>query len=127
MVLEFMSVLGQTNWHEKAHKSLADALMDIMASGVSPTVAEVISRAQTLCPYAEKVLTSSVTQGVTSAHSSLTFLADELAIGDLEEAILGMKEHLSTLDASSSEEKDFLFQSIVALQNEVNQLRARHT
>ena len=127
MVSEFMSVLGQTNWHEKAHKSLADALMDIMASGISPTVAEVISRAQTLCPYAEKVLTSSVTQGVTSAHSSLTFLADELAIGDLEEAILGMKEHLSTLDASSSEEKDFLFQSIVALQNEVNQLRARHT
>ena len=64
---------------------------------------------------------------MTSAHSSLTFLADELAIGDLEEAILGMKEQLSTLDASSSVEKDFLFQSIVALQNEVNQLRARHT
>ena len=126
MIDEFMSVLGQTNWHEKAHKNLADVLMDLTAATPSLTVVELIAKAQERCPYAEKVLTSSVTQGVTSAHDSLLFLADELAIGDLEEAIAGMKEKLASLD-DASDEKGFLFQSIVVLQHEVNQLRARHT
>ncbi len=127
MIDEFMNALGQTNWHDRAHKSLADALMDIAAQSSSLTVAELISKAQALCPYAEKVLTSSVTQGVTSAWDSLRFLADELAIGDLEQAIAEMKEQLTLLDASQTNEKESLFQSIVLLQNEVNQLRMHHT
>ena len=127
MIDEFMSVLGQTNWQERAHKSLADALMDIAAHNSSLTVAELISKAQALCPYAEKVLTSSVTQGVTSAWDSLRFLADELAIGDLEQAIADMKEQLASFDDSQNDDKESLFQSIVLLQNEVNQLRVRHT
>ncbi len=127
MIDEFMNALGQTNWYDRAHKSLADALMDIAAQSSSLTVAELISKAQALCPYAEKVLTSSVTQGVTSAWDSLRFLADELAIGDLEQAIAEMKEQLTLLDASQTNEKESLFQSIVLLQNEVNQLRMHHT
>ena len=126
MVPEFLNVLGQTNWHDKAHSMLANVIMDIICSNPSITVADLIAKAQQSCPYAEKVLTSSLTQGYASSYDTLKFLGEELSLGDLEEAVSDMKDSLSQLPKEAVEEKNQLFQAIVALQNEINTLRARH-
>ena len=51
-------------------------------------------------------------------------MADELAIGDMEDAINAMRIQLD--QSESQEEKDVVFQSILLVQSELNQLRTTH-
>lgn len=125
MVGEFMNELGQTDWHERVHRELAEILMDVVATNPAITVADLISRCQERSKYAERILTSSSIEGSASAHGMLRFLADELSIGDMETAIASMRSQLNS--AGSDEERDMIFQSILMLQSELNSLRSRHT
>lgn len=124
MIGEFMGELGQTEWHEKAHRDLASAIMDLAVEHPDITVAELIMKAGERCPYAPRVLTASTTEGNAPAADTLRFLADELSIGDMEDAIAAMRTHLDA--ATTDEERDETFQAIYALQSELNALRARH-
>lgn len=54
----------------------------------------------------------------------LRFLADELAIGDMESAISSMRDQMS--QTQNDEERDMVFQAIYMLQAELNSLRANH-
>ena len=124
MVFDFMNELGQTDWHEKVHRELAGALMDFVSEQPDITVVDLITKAQGRCPYATRVFTSATTQGLTAAHVTLRFLADELSIGDMEDAIFALRQQMAS--AQTPEEKDMMFQSIVMLQQELNALRANH-
>lgn len=126
MVAEFLNTLGQTNWHDRIHRDLADIVLDILSTTPDITVAELIGKAQERNPLASRVLTSSVTQGIRSAHDSMKFLADELMIGDMEEVISSMRGQIKSEEDRSDEEQEALFQSIVALQHDLNMLRSRH-
>ena len=53
-----------------------------------------------------------------------SFMADELKIGDMEQAIAAMRSQMNT--ASSAEESELAFQSILVLQSELNTLRKHH-
>ena len=54
----------------------------------------------------------------------LRYLADELAIGDMESAISSMRDQMS--QTQNDEERDMVFQAIYMLQTELNSLRANH-
>ena len=54
----------------------------------------------------------------------LRYLADELAIGDMESAISSMRDKMS--QTQNDEERDMVFQAIYMLQTELNSLRANH-
>lgn len=124
MMGDFMNELGQTEWHEKVHGELSQILMELVAENPSLSVAELIMRAQEKCKYAARILTASTVQSEASAHDTLRFLADELAIGDMESAIADMRSQMA--QAQSDEERDMVFQSIFMLQAELNALRANH-
>ena len=124
MMGDFMNELGQTEWHEKVHGELSQILMELVAENPSLSVVELIMRAQEKCKYAARILTASTVQSEAPAHDTLRFLADELAIGDMESAIADMRSQMA--QAQSDEERDMVFQSIFMLQAELNALRANH-
>lgn len=124
MVPDFVNELGQTEWHDKVHRELALALIEILSNNPSLSVADVIRKAQEKCPYAERILTSSSVSSSSSAYDLLRFMADELIIGDTENAIAAMRIQMKS--AQTQEEADMVFQSILVLQSELNSLRNRH-
>ena len=69
-------------------------------------------------------MTSSSVPSDSSAFDLLRFMADELKIGDMEQAIAAMRSQMNT--ASSAEESELAFQSILVLQSELNTLRKHH-
>lgn len=124
MIPDFMNELGQTEWHEKVHAELSQIIMELVVAEPALTVADLIMRAQERCKYAARILTASTVQSDAPAHDTLRFLADELAIGDMESAIAAMRGQMAA--AQSDEERDMVFQSILMLQSELNSLRANH-
>ena len=124
MVPDFVNELGQTEWHDKVHRELALALIEILSNNPSLSVADVIRKAQEICPYAERILTSSSVSSSSSVYDLLRFMADELIIGDTENAIAAMRIQMKS--AQTQEEADMVFQSILVLQSELNSLRNRH-
>ena len=124
MIPDFMSELGQTEWHERVHGELSGIMMELISADPALTVADLIMRAQEKCKYAARILTASTVQSETPAHDTLRFLADELAIGDMESAISSMRDQMK--QAQSDEERDMVFQAIYMLQAELNSLRANH-
>lgn len=125
IALNYFDVLGQTNWKDRVHVSLAQALLDVLSGNEVHTAAEVISKVQSQVQQAYKILTSSEIQGSASADNTLRFLAEELQIGDLEETIAEMKEQLKHIPSNYDEEKKNVYQSIVYLQNSVKEIRLR--
>ncbi len=124
MVPEFMNELGQTEWHERVHGELAQVLIDLVVESPDMTVADLIMRAQSRCKYASRILTSSSLPSGTPAHDTLRFLADELAIGDMEAAVAEMRSQMDA--AQTAEEQEMVFQSILMVQGELNRLRKGH-
>ncbi len=124
MVPEFMNELGQTEWHERVHGELAQVLIDLVVEDPGITVADLIMRAQSQSKYASRILTSSSLPSGTPAHDTLRFLADELAIGDMEAAVAEMRSQMDA--AQTSEEQEMVFQSILMVQGELNRLRKGH-
>lgn len=126
MAPDFYSTLMQTHWHESVHDQLAQVLVDILSNNPTITVADLLLEAQQKNSYAPKVLTSSVVQGTTSAYDSLKYLSDDLSIGDMEETVEEMTSQLKNSEHLGAEERDELFKTIVAIQNDLNSLRGRH-
>ena len=124
MIPDFMNELGQTEWHEKVHRELSEIIMELISADPALTVADLIMRAQEKCKYAARILTASTIQSEAPAHDTLRFLADELAIGDMESAISSMRDQMN--QAQNDEERDMVFQAIYMLQAELNSLRANH-
>lgn len=125
MVPQFYNELGQTEWHERLHRELAEAIMDITVEAPDITVADLIMKANDRCKYAFRILTASSVEGGNGAFNTMRYLADELSIGDMEDAIAAMRAQMGF--SASEEEKDAVFQMICALQSELNSLRSRHT
>ena len=125
-VSAFFGVLGQTAWKDRVHRLLAHTLLDIFSTDDSLTVAEVITRAAQSVPQAQGILTASEVQGHASAFDTLTFLAEELQIGDMEDTISELKESLKTISPDNADEQKAVYQSILYVQNSLNDLRKRH-
>ena len=124
MIGDFVNELGQTDWHDSVHRDLALVLLDVVSKDSSLNVADLIQKAQEQSPYAQRILTSSSVPSDSSAFDLLRFMADELKIGDMEQAIAAMRSQMNT--ASSAEESELAFQSILVLQSELNTLRKHH-
>lgn len=127
LVPEFYDTLGQTQWSIEFHGDLANFIMDSVASNPAITPAQLTYEAEQKYPLAPRILTGSITQGKSNPYESMRFLAEELSIGDLEGTISEMREAMRSNDALDDEAQHQLFDSIVVLQHELNQLRNSHT
>lgn len=127
MAPDFLSVLSQTFWIDEVSAKLSGILLEAFTQTPVQTAMDVYDYCVARVPHAANVLTSSTTQGYQSAYDTLTFLARELRIGDLEQTINSLKADMARNTALSSEEQTAYFQSIYALQNQLNELRRQQT
>ena len=125
LALVHADALAKTQWHDPIHTQIAEIMLEVLADDPSSTPAQLLSRITKKQPRAAAILTSaqSLDQNVETVTK---FLVDELAIGDLDDAISALKSQLADSAVLSEEDRDIMFQSVVELQKNVNQLRAAH-
>ena len=127
--LDHAESLAVTHWHERVHETLAESILDTLAADSNASAGTVITRATECVPVAGSILTGSYRsqeQESVDVARLADYLCEELALGDLDESIDTMKMQMAQAGASA-EEKDFIFQTIVALQKDAIARRKAHT
>lgn len=126
LALAKADTLVQTRWHLPVHETLARSIADTLAARPSASSGEIVTAATAVEQRAARILTaSSAREGVDDAALA-DYLAEELVIGDMEDAIEGLRAELSGATALSADERDLLFQSVVASQKQLRALKAAH-
>ena len=126
LALAHADALAQTNWHESVHAQLAECILDVLAQDGNATPATIISAAAQKVPRAAGILTSSSGATEQSLESKMSYLVDELAIGDLEQTVASLKAQLEAQKDADPDDYDLLFQSIVELQKTIKAKRDAH-
>lgn len=128
--LQYADALAQTQWHDAVCATTSQSLLDSLAADPTASPAALISAASLATPAAASILTAASNQKAADDASMLaataSFLVEELALGDTEDAIAGMKAQLANPAALSADEYDMLFQTVAAMQKELTARRAAH-
>lgn len=119
-------VLAQTQWHETVHSLLAESLLATLAADPAASAAEIVSKAQASISSAADILTSGVMTKTTDPEKLAVFLAEELSIGDTEDAIAALRSQLQDPKNLAAEEQEMLFASVVAMQKELTKRKSAH-
>lgn len=125
LALSHADALAQTQWHDEAHSRVAESILQTLADNPAASASEVVSQAALAFPKAAGILTSSA-QTSAPAEDVARFVAEELAIGDAEDAIAGLRAQLADESKRGSEEYDFLFECVTAMQKELVAKRRAH-
>ncbi|MCL1799037.1 MAG: DNA primase [Eggerthellaceae bacterium] len=123
LALAHTQALAQTQWHEPAHAAVAEALLDVLVQAPQASAAEVVSAVSVRIPKAAGILTSGTMGGKAGLDVLVRFLAEELGMGDVEDAIAVMKVQLGNPKELSPEDQELLFASVVALQKDLTRRR----
>ena len=124
--LRLAGMLAQTSWHEPVHGLLAESLLDTLAANPAATPADIVTAAGARVPAAASVLTGATMSAPAGAEARLgDFLAEELALGDTEDAIAALKAQLATGEVPP-DQRDGFFAAIVDLQKDLARRRAAH-
>ncbi|MEY8461251.1 DNA primase [Eggerthellaceae bacterium 24-137] len=115
--------LAQVQWHEEVHRVLAESILATLAENPAASAADIVTCAAVASPHAARVLTGG---GALPASPEATgaYLAEELAIGDAEEAAGALKAQLAA--GVSPDEAELLHAAVTALQMDVAARRAAH-
>lgn len=119
--------LAQTKWHDPLHSAIASSILDTLMSDPAASAAVIVSNAAAVDGRAGRVLTAGGSSTETASPEEVArFLAEELAIGDAEDAIEELRCQLVNESLKGTEEYDFLFQATTALQKELLEKRLAH-
>lgn len=122
---QYAQELSGINWHEAMHSAVASQLLDILAKDPAATPAAIVAVITETLPASARMFATSAgdTQGP-AAYAA--YAIEELAIGDLEEAIDTYRAQLQNPEGLSPEEQDLLFQTVSQLQKDIVERRAAH-
>lgn len=123
---EWAQTLAQTNWHARVHADVAGVLLDILSESPGLPAAEFVAKAQERDPRAARVLTAATMEEKGSPSETAAFLAEELSIGDAEDAVEAMHEQLRHPELLSREEYEMIFQTVVGMQKDLSARRLAH-
>ena len=121
----YAEVLASTQWHAPQTSQLAERLLDIVAEQPNATAAEVVGLLTMEFPGSTRVFVAEQAD-TQDPETYAAFLAEELAIGDLDDAVVAYRAQLRNPGSMSSEEYDLLFQTVSALQRELVSRRIEH-
>ena len=105
--------------------AVAGRLLDIAAEQPNATPAEVVGLLTMEFPHSARLFVETAADAETP-ESYAAFLAEELAIGDLDDAVVAYRAQLRNPGGMSSEEYDLLFQTVSALQRDLVSRRIEH-
>lgn len=126
LALERADILAQTQWHEPKHHALSLSILSTLSNDPTASTARIIGEAAQVLPEASSILTSGIMSDTAAPEPLAHFLAEELAIGDAEDALASFRAQLSDPTALPAEEYEMLFQSVTAMQKDLNQRRLSH-
>lgn len=124
--LRFADALAQTQWHERVHGALAQSVLETLAANPAAKGPEIVTRAQASIPAAANILTSGSMTEDSGSEALAAFLAEELAIGDMEDAVAALRAQLAQAEGLGAQEYEMLFESAVAMQKELARRRQAH-
>ena len=117
--------LGRIDWHDPVHAAVAEELLSCLSRDPQATPAQVVAAITQEVPSCARIFVGDVEESHdTPAYAQ--FLADELAIGDMEEAIATFKAQLAQPQGLPQDEYDSLFSAVSSLQQSLAQRRAAH-
>ncbi|MEC4175976.1 DNA primase [Adlercreutzia sp. R21] len=122
--LAHADALAQIQWHEDVHRLLADSILATLAENPAAAGVDIVTRAALVTPHAARVLTGSLGREGASAEETGAYLAEELALGDAEDAIGALRAQLAA--GVTSEEAELLHTAIATLQMDVAARRVAH-
>jgi len=106
-------------------------LLQVLDENPKATPAQMVAQTSAQVPQAASILTSAQAvrnasgEGEAEAQRLARFLAEELAIGDQEEAIESLQGQLNN-PGISAEESDLYFNLVVSMQAELKAMRKAH-
>ncbi len=118
--------LAQTHWHDGVHAVLAESILQTLIDDPGCNAARVIDNASAVNPRAAGILTSASMREDAVPEDLAAYLAEELAIGDIEDSVAELKSQLAFSTDLEPEESDLLFNAIVAMQKDLTARRAAH-
>ena len=120
LALGFADTMAKTRWHDRAHATIADALVAALMEDPGIGAAELIAKASAVDGRAPGILTAASPGQGARPESTLAYLANELSIGDGEEAMAALKAKMARGEAGDA---DAAFNELVAMQQRLTQLR----
>lgn len=124
--LAHADALASTQWHGSAHAAIAQSILDALSQNPRIGAAELVSFVSRAVPQAAGLLTSGQMGADAEPETLASFLAEELAIGDAEETIAGLKALLSDPRGISAEEQEAMFQNVVGMQKDLAKRKEAH-
>lgn len=125
--LSYADALVQTLWHRSVHRSIAQALIAYLAEHPEASApGDVVRGVSAMVEGASATLTAASVYDEVDPAQLARFLAEELAIRDMEDSILAINVQLKHPDAMSGEEYAQAYEDVVMLQKELVALRSAH-
>ena len=131
VALEQAAAMAQVKWHSALYGQVSGVLLQVLEENPDATPALMVTRAAEAVPQATSILTSAqVAVGSTAPQEAspsriAAFLAEELAIGDQEEAIESLQGQLNN-PSIPPDEADLYFNLVVSMQAELKAMRQAH-
>ena len=126
LALAHAGALAQTQWHDELHAVLAQSVLSTLAADPATTAAQVVAQASQVHPLAAGVLTGGTMAEAADPADLATFLAEELGIGDAEDAVAALRSQLADPASLAPEDYEMLFESVVAMQKDLSRRRMAH-
>lgn len=124
--LAHADTLASTQWHVPLHDAISKAILDALAADPSATAAQIVGEVSRSIPQAASILTSGEMGEDAQPEELAVFLAEELGIGDAEEAIAGLRAQLADPRSLSQDEYDFIFQNVAGMQKDLTRRKLAH-
>lgn len=118
--------LAQTQWHEPAHATIAQSMLDTLAEDPAAQPARLVGEVARVLPAAAGMLTAGAESAVEDESRLASFLVEELSIGDAEDAVAALKAQLSDPSRLPADEYEMLFEAVAAMQQDLTRRRAAH-
>lgn len=126
LALQHADALAQVQWHDERHSVLAQSLLNTLVEDPAASASTVVANAASAAPQAAGMLTSSTLLESFEPDGLSAYLAEELLLGDAEDAIAALRQQLADPRGLSSEEYEMLFESVIGMQKDLTHRRLAH-
>lgn len=118
--------IAAAQWHDPVHRRIAEAIIDALAADPACSPARLIEAASARVPAAAGILTSMSADASRTPEQAAAFLVEEIALGDLEDAVGALKAQLADPSVAGSELAEELFATVAGMQTDLARRKAAH-
>lgn len=126
LALQHADALTQVQWHDERHSVLSQSILNTLIEDPAASAGTIVSNAQSAVSGAAGLLTSSTLSESFEPGVVAAYLAEELSLGDAEDAIAALKMQLADPRGISEQDYEMLFESVVGMQRDLTHRRLLH-